>query len=385
MKRILSIDVVRGLVMVIMALDHTRDLFHTRSMLEDPTNLATTTPALFFTRWITHFCAPSFVFLAGVSVWLSSGNRTLAEQRRFLITRGLWLILLEYTLITFGIWWDIRFSVFLMQVITAIGFGFMMLGLLQGIAPRVLGLAGLAIILFHGLSALAPLKAGSGAQAAMTILFGQGLIPLGRDHFLLVGYALVPWLGVILAGYGAGFIFQKEQGMRRAFFLRIGMAALGLFVLLRSLNLYGDPAPWAPQRNTVMTVISFFNLSKYPPSFLYCLMTLGGMFLLLWMAEGVQNRFTRILDTYGRVPMFYYLVHWYILHAGMFIMLFSQGFGVDDFRFGFSFGRPEGRCGWELPGVYAVWIGVVIVLYPLCKRYGVYKSGHREKRWLQYL
>jgi hypothetical protein len=131
--------------------------------------------------------------------------------------------------------------------------------------------------------------------------------------------------------------------------------------------------------------MSFFNLSKYPPSFLFCLMTLGGMFLLLWMAEGMQNRFTGILDRYGRVPMFYYLVHWYLLHTTMFLVLFAQGFGVDDFRFGFSFGRPDGPSGLELPGVYIAWIAVVVFLYPLCTMYGKYKSSHREKWWLQYL
>jgi hypothetical protein len=163
------------------------------------------------------------------------------------------------------------------------------------------------------------------------------------------------------------------------------MAATGLFILLRALNLYGDPFPWAPQKNLVFTVMSFLNLSKYPPSLLFSLMTLGGMFFLLGIAEGIQNRFSRLLDIYGRVPMFYYLVHWYIIHTTMFLVLFIQGFGMGDFRFGFSFGRPEKVNGLELPGVYAIWLLIVVILFPFCQWYGKYKSAHREKWWLQYL
>ncbi len=385
MKRINSIDIVRGFVMVIMALDHTRDLLHVKALTEDPTNLSSTTPALFFTRWITHFCAPSFVFLAGVSVWLSSFKRSVAAQRKFLIKRGLWLILLEFTLITFGIWWDIRFSVFLLQVIAAIGFGFVILGLFLPVPARILGVAGLLILIFHGLVSLIPAAPGSFTQRSIALLFTGGFRQVTPHTSLIIGYPLIPWLGIILAGYGAGIIFQKEQPLRRIIFLRIGMAATGLFVLLRALNLYGDPVHWTPQKDLVFTVMSFLNLSKYPPSLLFSLMTLGGMFFLLWFAEGMQNRFSRMLDIYGRVPMFYYLVHWYLIHTTMFLVLFMQGFGIGDFRFGFSFGRPEQANGLGLPGVYAIWLSIVVILFPFCKWYGKYKSTHREKWWLQYL
>ncbi|MCU0382132.1 MAG: heparan-alpha-glucosaminide N-acetyltransferase domain-containing protein [Chitinophagaceae bacterium] len=192
MKRINSIDIVRGFVMVIMALDHTRDLLHVKALTEDPTNLSSTTPALFFTRWITHFCAPSFVFLAGVSVWLSSFKRSVAAQRKFLIKRGLWLILLEL------------------------------------VPARILGVAGLLILIFHGLVSLIPAAPGSFTQRSIALLFTGGFRQVTPHTSLIIGYPLIPWLGIILAGYGAGIIFQKEQPLRRIIFLRIGMAATAI-------------------------------------------------------------------------------------------------------------------------------------------------------------
>lgn len=385
MPRITSIDIVRGLVMLIMAIDHIRDLMHVSALGPSPTDLTTTTPALFFTRWITYFCAPIFVFLAGTSAYLGLKNSSVEQARKFLLTRGLWLIVLEFTIITFGIWWDIHFQVLLFQVIAAIGLGFVILSWLLKVPARTLGFVGLFIIAFHGLMGLIPLKPGTVQQAIGTLLFGVGLIPLGAKHFLLAGYAIIPWLGVLLTGYGWGDLFERDAAQRKSLFWKIGLAVLAAFVLLRLTNLYGDPAKWAVQKDAVYTVLSFLNVSKYPPSLLFCTLTLGVMFLLLALVENWSNWVTRILQVYGKVPLFYYLLHWYLIHSIMFIILFAQGFGAADFKFGFTFGRPEAPNGLPLWGIYLVWIGVVVVLYPLCKWYGKYKAVHVGKWWLRYL
>lgn len=385
MPRIQSIDMVRGLVMLIMAIDHIRDLLHVNALTQDPTDLATTTPALFFTRWITHFCAPIFVFLAGTSAYLGLKNSSLAQGRKFLLTRGIWLVVLEFTLITFGIWWDIHFQVFLFQVIVAIGLGFVILALLLKTPARILGFVGLFIIVFHGLSGLIPLKPGTVQQAIATLFFGTGLIPLGANHFLIVGYAIIPWLGVLLTGYGWGRLFERDGTQRKTLFWKIGLMVLAAFVLLRFSNWYGDPVQWSAQKDTLYTLLSFLNVSKYPPSLLYCMLTLGGMFLLLALVENCSNWATKILHTYGKVPLFYYLLHWYLIHIIMYVILFGQGFGISDFAFGFNFGRPTAPNGLPLWGIYVVWIGVVVALYPLCRWYGKYKAIHPEKWWLRYL
>ncbi|HAK77611.1 MAG TPA: hypothetical protein DCM71_12030 [Runella sp.] len=382
MKRIPSIDTVRGIVMVIMALDHIRDLIHIPSQALDPTNLTTTTASIFMTRWVTHFCAPIFVFLAGTSAYLSSQKE---GNHLFLIKRGLWLVLLEFTVITFGIWWDIRFSVFLFQVIAAIGLSFVVLGLLYRVSASTLGVVGVAIMVLHGAFALLPLPEGSALRTILTPLFSVTALPLPASKTLIMGYPLIPWLGIMLAGYGAGSYFKKPAQERKLIFLKLGGAALVAFVVLRFTNILLDPQPWSVQKDSLFTFLSFINVTKYPPSLLYDLMTLGTMFLLLYCFESAENTFSRFFTTYGKVPMFYYLLHWYIVHLTMFAILFAQGFGVKDFEFGFSFGRPKAANGLPLWGVYLVWIGIVGVLYPLCRWFGKYKKANTQKTWLRYI
>ncbi|RFS14733.1 DUF1624 domain-containing protein [Emticicia sp. C21] len=384
MKRINSIDFTRGLVMVIMAIDHCRDLLHIGI---NPTDLTVTTPALFFTRWITHLCAPTFVFLSGTSAYLSYKNQNmgLKESQRFLLSRGLWLIFLEFTVIGFALWFDFKFRMFFLQVIGAIGIGFVILSFLMKLSSKTILIIGLVIIFCHNLLGLLPIN--NTPFSLLSPLFSFSLFQITPDTTFAIGYPPIPWLGIMLAGYGfGGVVFDKSQNVRKAALLKLGIGSLALFIVLRFINIYGDPAPWSPQKDALFTFMSFMNLTKYPPSLLYTLATLGISFLILYVSDGPKNKFIEITSVYGKVPLFYYLIHWYLIHTIMFIMLYMQGFSNKDFVFGpFQFGRPQQPSGLELGGVYLVWLGVIISLYPLCKWYSTYKAEHRDKKWLRYL
>jgi len=384
MKRISSIDIIRGLVMILMPLDHVRDLLHTTSMTQSPTDLTTTTPILFFTRWITHLCAPAFVFLAGTSAWLSLTAMDKRAGRRFLLTRGLALIVIELTLVNFGMNFDLKFRYLLFEVIATIGAGFILLALLSRLSWGVT--ATIAVILFfgHDLLARVPLPSSPVPRFIATLFFSIGVFPGDRITFL-IAYPILPWLGIMLTGFSAGRLFTLAPERRSRIFLRFGLGALALFVLLRFANVYGDPVPWSVQKDTVFTLLSFLNVNKYPPSLLFSLLTLGIILLMLAAAERRDNRVTRILLVYGRVPMFYFLVHFYIIHLLLFVMVFAQGFHPSDLQFGpFLNGRPAKGSGIPLGAVYLVWVGLIVALYPVCRWYGRYKAAHKEKKWLRY-
>lgn len=386
MNRVRSIDIVRGIVMIIMALDHTRDLIHISSIVDSPTNLQTTTPILFFTRWITHLCAPTFVFLSGTSAYLSFKSKNdVSASRRFLLTRGAWLILLEFTLVNFGVWFDIHFAVLLFDVIAAIGFGFIILGLLVNARLKTIAIIGLAIIFLHDLAPLVPLAESSMVKRVLMPFFGPAAFPFDGSRLFIMGYPPIPWLGILLTGFAAGRLFEKPAGERKGIFLKTGLAALVLFVLVRSLNVYGDPLPWSSQKTPLFTFLSFLNVTKYPPSLSFTLVTLGVMFLLLAAAENLQGSIAKVATVYGKVPLFYFLVHWYIIHPLLFVIVFLQGYGTNEMVFGTNFGRPKGSGGLNLGWIYLIWLLVVVALYPLCKRYGQYKERHRDKAWLRYL
>jgi uncharacterized membrane protein len=401
MRRINSIDFARGLVMIIMALDHTRDLLHINSLTNQPTDLSTTTPILFFTRWITHFCAPTFVFLSGVSAYLSSRSREryitgegrqitertgTGENRKFLFRRGVWLVFLECTIVNFSLWFDIQFRTLIFEVIGAIGCGFIILSLLYKVPSKILGITGLVIIFGHDLLGSIMLPPIPWLQFIGSFLMGPGAFPLGPHHLLIISYPVIPWLGIMLAGFGCGPLFGLPAEKRRKLFRQIGMAALLLFILLRCANVYGDPERWSVQKNAIFTFLSFINFTKYPPSLLFTLVTLGGLFLLLAFSEGWKNKFTEIVSVYGKTPLFYFLIHILVIHIAMFVMVFGQGFHPADLVFGpIKFGRPAAGSGLTLPYVYLVWLGVVVLMYPLCKWYGRYKFSHPENKWLRYL
>ncbi|MBL7817878.1 MAG: DUF1624 domain-containing protein [Saprospiraceae bacterium] len=387
MKRSTSIDFVRGLVMIVMALDHVRDLIHITATTEDPTNLTTTTPALFFTRWITHLCAPTFVFLAGTSAFLSlKSKNNLKESRRFLFTRGVWLFILNFTIVNFGIFMDYRFGFLFSQVIAAIGMGFIGLSLLMGLSMRSLSILSLVIIFGHDVFQSVSFPQGSPSNVAWSLLMSVGFFPISDHINFLTSYPYIPWLGIMLAGFCCGELFLLPTEGRKKWLLRLGLGSLAVFIALRTFNIYGDPAPWGFQKDAVFSFLSFINTSKYPPSLLYTSMTLGIMFLLFYVFEGVQNAFIEVISVYGRVPLFYYIVHWFVIHAMSATVFLAQGFSFSDLQFsGFGMGRPKEMSGLNLLGTYGAWLSIVVLLYPLCKWYSDYKLRHKDKAWLRYL
>jgi uncharacterized membrane protein len=387
MKRIHSIDIVRGIVMIIMALDHVRDLMHIHSITQNPTDFTTTTPALFFTRWITHLCAPIFVFLAGTSVYISlKNNNNVAETGRHLLKRGLFLILLEFTLVNFAIFFDIGFHTILFEVIASTGFGFIILSLLLKSSSKHLGVVGLLIIFCHNLTPHIPFAETSILKFILTPFFSPTAIPLFAGKVFVMGYPPIPWLGIMLIGFACGQYFERTQEERKKIFIKSGFGALSLFVMIRFINIYGDSIQWTSQKNVMFTFLSFINVSKYPPSLVFCLVTLGIMFLLLAFSKRLGNTFRNILSVYGKVPLFYFIVHFYLIHLITLTVLFIQGFDWSQFEFATgTFGRPKGiESGLQLWAIYLIWIAVISVLYKPCLWFGRYKTTHKNW-WLKYI
>lgn len=383
--RLDSIDFVRGLVMVIMALDHVRDYFHLDARLFDPTDLTRTTPVLFLTRWITHFCAPTFVFLAGTGAYLwAARGRSRAELSRFLVTRGLWLVVVELTLVTVAWTFNFTWSFIGLQVIWVIGWSMVVLGALAWLPLRVVATIAVVMIaghnLFDGIH-VRPLAVGGGYSPDATAW--DWTWSLLHVQNLPVLYPLIPWVGVMAAGYAFGALVRRPPDERRRILLRLGLALTAAFVGLRWLNVYGDPAPWSAQPDPVYTVLSFLNTTKYPPSLLYLLMTLGPSITLLALVDRASGPVVRFFVVYGRVPFFYYILHLYLIHALVLgaAALTGQvppstllnGFWAFPRNFGFSLGV-----------VYAVWIGVVLALYPLCRWFAGLKAT-RKDAWLSYV
>ena len=377
-KRITSIDFLRGLVMVIMALDHVRDYFHSGAMIDSPTNLETTTPILFFTRWITHFCAPVFVFLAGTSAFLSGQKKTKKELSFFLFTRGLWLVLAEAVLVGFGWSFDPLLHTIALQVIWAIGASMMVLSALVWLPFQTLLLIGVAIVFGHNL--LDPVEAATKEEGLVWHLLhtpdGGYYQPYAGERGVFILYAFPVWLGIMILGYCFGSLYRRtiESNKRKKYLLRISLVAISLFVVLRFFNVYGDPSPWSQQKTAMLSVLSFFNVSKYPPSLLYTLMTIGPAILFLAFFEHLQGRFSKYFIVFGRVPFFYYILHIYLIHVLCAIAFFASGYGINDLSADPFYFRPQ-KFGFELWAVYLIWITVVLLLYPLCRWYNKVKSA----------
>jgi len=386
-QRVESVDVVRGVIMVLMALDHTRDFFGGSTI--DPTNLATTTAPLFFTRWITHFCAPVFCLLTGTGAYLARGSRTTPQLSKFLLTRGLWLVLLELTVARFLWQFNVDYQVTIITVLWALGWSMVALAALVWLPTWVAGAVGGAMILLHNLAD--PVQAASfGSLAPLwNVLHSPGVLYAAPGRIVILAYPLIPWIGVMAVGYALGAVFGMEAERRRRLLLHMGVGLTVGFFVLRFANVYGDPVPWSAQRTATLTVLSFFNVTKYPPSLLFLLMTLGPALLLLRAVDGWTPRgVLRPVFVIGKVPMFYYLAHILLLHLVAVVFSYAR-YGTA--RYMFESARPDQfpvtqPPGWAnpLPVVYLLWILVVVLLYPFCRWYAALKA-RSSNRLLSYL
>ncbi len=391
-KRIDSIDILRGLAMVVMALDHVRDYFHAAAISGDPLDLATTTPLLFMTRWVTHFCAPLFVFLSGTSIYLQGLRKSKGELSAFLFKRGLWLILMEMAVITLGWTFNPGYSYFILQVIWVIGWSMILLSLVIRLPFGLILALGLLLVFGHNLLDI-PESAPGFKPGLLWDFLHKGhfsFYTLLPGHTVVILYPLLPWPGVMMLGYCLGYYFSPRfsVALRSKRLLWLGTGLLLFFTLLRFTNTYGDPVGWSTQKNALFTLLSFINVYKYPPSLLYLCLTIGTGLLLLVLFERVRGRIPSMLRVFGRVAFFYYILHLYLIHLLEAISFFMRGhsFGSGPSggrEFLFYFVIPAE--GYGLRVVYLVWIAVVLALYPLCKWYDAYKSSHRHKWWLSYL
>jgi uncharacterized membrane protein len=386
-RRVDAVDVLRGAVMVLMVLDHTRDYFGNAAI--DPTDLSQVGPGLFLTRWVTHFCAPVFAFLAGTGAYLAgSRGRSRGDLVAFLASRGFWLIFLELTVVRLGLFFDPVSAPVILTVLWSIGASFIVLAGLVFLPSRVVGALGVLLIATHGL--VGGLSPGSEApatlQVASAFLLRPGLVPLPGDIILLVGYPLLPWLGVVAAGYGFGEVIRLEPRRRRRVMWITGTAMSAAFVILRAWGVYGEPRPWTTQATPLMTWLSFVNCTKQPPSLLFVLMTLGPAIAALAVIDRLDIRgpFGRVFLTLGRVPLFYYLLQWPVIHGLAVLLGLVRGLPVAWQFSAAALGPPPE--GWELslPGIYAAWAVVLVVLYLPCRWFAGVKARH-PGGWLSYL
>ena len=392
--RIAAVDLLRGLVMVIMALDHVREFVDRSAQAFRPEDLTQTTHAIFFTRWITHFCAPVFALTTGLGAFLrlERGNETPRTLSWFLFTRGLWLVFLEWTVVRVGFFFNFDYSVVIMLVFWMLGLSMMALALLVHLPFRVLLAVSVGMIVCHNLfDRFRPQDFGSFAWL-WNILHQPGGFPaMGR--IIVIGYPLIPWIGVVAAGYCLGRVYMdagsSDPAKRSRFLIRLGIALSVAFVILRGLNVYGDPAPWSSQAKPLYTALSFLNTTKYPPSLDFLLMTLGPAIALLGWIDRARPKETNPLLVFGRTPMFYFVVHIPLIHiiaigltwlrygATSFLVLPPPTLGTDRKLF-----PPD--YGWDLWVTYAVWLLVVALMYPMC----LWLMRLRQRRrdwWLSYL
>ncbi|HEX6599782.1 MAG TPA: heparan-alpha-glucosaminide N-acetyltransferase domain-containing protein [Gemmatimonadaceae bacterium] len=384
--RIESVDLLRGVIMILMALDHTRDYF---GAPVNPTDVATTTVALFFTRWVTHFCAPVFFLLTGTGAFLALRRRSVAGLSRFLLTRGLWLIFLEFVVVRCLGWqFNFDYQLTVLTVLWALGWAMIVLSALVWLPATVVGMIGAAIVLVHNL--FDGVRAASlGALAPLwTALHAPGVLWTDGTHMVFAAYVLIPWVGVTAVGYALGQVYRWEPERRRRFLLRLGIALVIAFIALRLVNLYGDPSRWAHQRSAVFTALSFINATKYPPSLLYLLMTLGPALLFLRAVDGAMPRALRPALVFGKVPMFYYVLHIVLIHL-LAVVACLVRYGSAHWMFEsptldrYPVTQPP---GWPapLPVVWLIWVTVVVLLYPLCRWFAGLKR-RRTDWWLSYL
>jgi uncharacterized membrane protein len=379
--RLESVDVVRGLIMVIMALDHTRDFF---GYPGSPTNLATASIALFFTRWITNICAPVFFLLTGTGAFLSLRKRSKRELSRFLFTRGLWLIFLELVLFRCLILqFNFDYHATVITVLWALGWAMIVLSVLVYLPTSAVTVFGILLIVGHNL-----FDTVQSASPLWSILHSPNVIFSRPGYMVFLAYPLIPWIGVTAAGYGLGQIYAWPSARRRTFLLRLGLCLTVTFIILRAINVYGDPSRWSTQPTAIYTVLSFLNTTKYPPSLLFLLMTLGPALLLLWAVDEHTPTLLRPALIIGKVPLFYYLLHFFFIHLLAVVVSYIRFSQIQNMfqspdlaNFPVTF--PPG-WGFTLPLVYLTWAIVVIAVYPLCRWYAALKRRSNNP-WLSYI
>ncbi len=383
--RLQSIDILRGIVIVLMALDHVRDYFNASAFLFDPLDLQKTSLALYLTRWITHFCAPTFMFLAGASAFLHGrkiGSR--AALSRFLLTRGLWLIFLEFTVVAYA--WNFSLYSVALLVIWALGVSMMALAALVWLPlPAIIGFGVLLIVGHNAFDHVTPASMGQFGPL-WALLHNEGSIRLWKGFDVWVLYPLVPWIGVMALGYGLGFVFLQDAARRFKTLTVLGLSMIAGFLLLRAGGLYGDPRAWTMHADPWATVGDFLNVRKYPPSLLYLLVTLGPVLMLLPWLERVKGFGTELLASFGRVPLFFYVLHLYLAHALMLAIGMAMGYPAGIFVGVMAEPKTMIEIGWgfSLPVTYCVWLLILAILYPACRWFGELKR-RRHDWWLGYL
>lgn len=377
--RLDGIDFLRGLVMAIMVLDHARDFFGGSGM--NPRDVHDT--SLFLTRWVTHFCASIFVFLAGVSAFLyGNRGRSRDEVTRYLLSRGLWLILIEFTLVRFAWTFNVGYDFVIMQVIWVIGCAMVVLAGLVNLPRWAIATFALTMILGHNL--LDGIEVTGTWHWLWAMTHAPESLYLAPDTEVMALYPMIPWVAVMAAGYALAPVFLQPEEQRRRTLLVLGSSVSIGFIVLRATNLYGDPTPWGPQEGFLPTVLSFINCEKYPPSLLYLAMTIGPGLILLALLQSANGALARVIVAIGRVPFLFYVAHIVLLHL-MAVAVAHVTIGETDwlFRHMPAFNKPEGY-GLALPGVYALWVVALALLYPMCRWFGAIKQ-RRKDWWLSYL
>ena len=384
--RIESVDLLRGIIIVIMALDHVHDFFG--ALDASPTDLATTTPSLFFTRWITHFCAPVFFMLTGTGACLALQRMSKSELSRFLLTRGLWLLFLEVVVMRFALQFNLDYRVTMITVLWALGWSMIVLAGLIHLPNWAILAFGVVLVAGHNLLDGIPPTAFGSLAPLWSVLHAPGFLLNTPGHIVFVAYPLIPWLGVTALGYMLGQTYGWNDDSRRALLLWLGIGLSLGFVLLRLLNVYGDPVPWSVQKSPLWTLLSFLNLLKYPPSLLFLMMTLGPALLLLRAFDNGVPGLLRPALIIGKVPLFFFVLHFFLIHL-LAVLVSELRYGEIGEMFRspdlghFPFSPPPG-WGQPLPVIYAIWIAVVLILYPLCRWYAQVKQRSKSW-WLSYL
>lgn len=387
-KRLESIDLLRGVVMIIMALDHVRAYFHYDAFIYSPTDLSQTNVALFFTRWITHFCAPVFIFLAGTSAYLYGTKRSKKELSFFLLTRGIWLVLAELLIVGLFRTFNPSYTYLNLQVIFVIGISMIVLSVIIYMNRWLILLTGILLIGAHNLLDSVHIDGNSFSAFLWSILHDEDNFTFGRFN-VYVRYPVIPWLGVMILGYYLGRFYGSgyDPKKRRKNLLILGITSITLFIILRSGNWYGDAAHWSTQKDPIFSLLSFLNVTKYPPSLLYILITLGPSLIFLALTEKKLNGWTTKIIIFGRVPMFYYLAHILLIHILAAVAGLATGYPEM-----IVLNKPLNTItglrgyGFNLLWVHILWIMHIVILYPLCEWFDVYKRTHQsEYWWLSYL